>query len=76
MRMRSTRRYVSSTLLVAVVVVSILSLSRVQASLFTEWAVPTSGSVPNGIFVDGGLVYFTEFNANRERSVTRHCQVR
>ena len=59
------RRYGSSALLVAVVVVSILSLSQVQASLFTEWTIPTIGSDPSGIFVDGGLVYFTEYSGNK-----------
>jgi streptogramin lyase len=59
------KRYGSSALLVAVVVVSILSLSQVQASLFTEWTIPTSASGPEGIFVDGGLVYFTEASGNK-----------
>jgi len=59
------RRYVSSALLVAVVAVSILSLSQVEAATITEWTIPTAYSYPYDVFVDGDLVYFTAYFFDR-----------
>lgn len=59
------RRYACSSLLVVVVVLSILSLTQVEAATFTEWTIPTPNSLPSGLVVFGGLVYFTETNGQK-----------
>ena len=59
-------RYVVAVLLLSVMVLSISGLIQlVPASTFSEWTVPTSNSAPFGVFVSGGLIYFTEFDASK-----------
>lgn len=62
----SMRRYVSSVLLLSAIAVSILSSSmQVDASTIAEWSIPTDNSAPRGIYLDGNLLYFTEYSANK-----------
>lgn len=65
LRRGSVRRYACSALLVAVIIVGILNIKPVKAGTFTEWTIPTANSIPVGIFISNGLVFFTEDNVNK-----------
>ena len=59
-------KYALSALLFAVAILCLLSVSQVEAAIFTEWTIPTANSEPErGIFVSGGLVYFDENVGNK-----------